>query len=224
VIKGILFDAADVFYRRAESTDAFASRLLAEGGFATSLTPAARTHLEGLHLQASKGVVGHEEYWDAYLQAHGVGPAERRAAMVKQISGHANAVQAIPGAHESVKALKQRGFLIGIVTDTIYPLSWKMGWLARAGVAEFVDVVSCSSELGFKKPEPAIYLDAVRRAGLTVPEAAFVGHDAGELAGARAAGLATVAVLYDHDAQADYYATTLMDLLDVPIFQAGRAW
>ena len=141
--------------------------------------------------------------------------------MVRQIGDQARLVQPMPGAHESVEELKARGFLVGIVTDTIYPLSWKMSWLDQAGVAEFVDVVSCSSELGLKKPDPAIYLDAVRKAKLTVAESAFVGHDAGELAGARRAGLSTVAVLYELDAQADYYATTLMDLLDVPIFQKG---
>lgn len=223
MIKGIFFDAADVFYRREESTIHFARRLMAECGLFTPLAPADESRLEDLHFQASKGSIGHEEFWHAYLQAHGVAPGGRRSAMVKQIGDQARQVQPIPGAHESAKGLKARGFLIGIVTDTIYPLSWKMSWLDQAGVAEFVDVVSCSSDLGLKKPDPAIYLDAVRKAKLTVAESAFVGHDAGELAGARRAGLSTVAVLYEPDAQADYHATTLMDLLDVPIFQKGAA-
>jgi hypothetical protein len=39
-----------------------------------------------------------------------------------------------------------------------------------------------------------------------------------ELQGARQAGMATVAVNYDPDAQADYYCQSLLDLLNVPIF------
>jgi FMN phosphatase YigB (HAD superfamily) len=217
MIKGIFFDAADVFYRREESTVAFARRLIREAGYSTQLAPVDESRMEELHLQASRGAIGHEHFWQAYLEAHGVATGDR-SGMVRQISDQARVVQPIPGAHASVAELKARGFLIGIVTDTIYPLSWKMSWLDQAGVAEFVDVVSCSSDLGLKKPDPAIYLHAVRQASLTVAESAFVGHDSGELAGARAAGLATVAVLYEPGAQADFYASTLMDLLDVPIF------
>jgi FMN phosphatase YigB (HAD superfamily) len=222
--KGIFFDAADVFYRRAESTIHFALRLVAEAGGLDRLSPADELRLEGLHFEASKGSIGHEQFWHAFLSAHGVTADGPRSELVKQIGEQARIVQPIAGAHESVKGLKARGFLIGIVTDTIYPLAWKMDWLEQSGVAEFVDVVSCSSDLGLKKPDPAIYLDAVRKAGLTVAESAFVGHDSGELAGAHRAGLATVAVLYEPAAQADYYATTLMDLLEVPIFRqaAGR--
>ena len=71
------------------------------------------------------------------------------------------------------------------------------------------------------KPEPAIYLHAVEQAHLTPDESAFVGHAADELEGAHRAGLVVVAVHYDPDARADYYAETLMDLLALPIFHGS---
>jgi HAD superfamily hydrolase (TIGR01509 family) len=222
MIKGIFFDAADVFYRRHESTIHFARRLAAGAGWSTPLSQPEESRLEELHLQASRGSIGHEQFWQAFLQAHGVASQERFSAMVKQIGDQARVVQPIPFARASVAELKARGFLVGIVTDTIYPLAWKMSWLEQAGVAEFVDVVSCSSDLGLKKPDPEIYLHAVRKAELIAAESAFVGHDAGELAGARRAGMSTVAVLYEPAAQADYYAATLMDLLEVPIFLRAK--
>ena len=104
-------------------------------------------------------------------------------------------------ARETVQALKQRGFVLSIITDTIYPLARKMRWLEKIGVAEFVDHVACSTELGVHKPDPAIYLGAVRQAGLTVDESAFVGHATDELAGARRVGMKTVAVFYGADAR-----------------------
>jgi FMN phosphatase YigB (HAD superfamily) len=99
----------------------------------------------------------------------------------------------------------------------MYPLEWKMNWLAAVGVAEFVDIVSCSSVLGSSKPNPEIYRDALCQAKIQPREAAFVGHDAGELEGARRVGMKTVAVNYQPGTAADYYASSLSDLLNVPI-------
>jgi FMN phosphatase YigB (HAD superfamily) len=121
-----------------------------------------------------------------------------------------------------MSGLKQRGFILGIVTDTMYPLEWKMNWLAAVGVAEFVDVVACSTVVGAHKPNPEIYLNALQQAKMQPREAAFVGHAADELDGARRVGMQTVAVNYNSGTQADYYAKSLMDLLNVPIFQKNH--
>ncbi len=217
-IKGILFDAADVFYRRQESTSGVARRLLQARGYSTELSADEAARLGALLSRASEGRVSAEEYWGEFLKAHGVLSPEERAEMMVQVLAQSHQVEAVPGAHDTARTLKQRGFILGIVTDTMYPLEWKMDWLNKVGVAEFIDVVACSTVLGVHKPDPAIYLDALRQAHLTVAEAAFVGHDAGEIEGARKVGLRTVAVLYDPQAQADYYAHTLADLLNVPIF------
>jgi len=219
-IKGIFFDAADVFYERDESTASFVRQLLTERGYSNQLSAEEQARQQVLNHQANGGLVSPDTFWNEMLKMHGVDAPQERASMIEKIMSHANNIHAIPGGRETLMALKQRGFLLGIITDTIYPLEWKMGWLDKVGVAEFIDVVACSSMLGAHKPDPAIYLDAVQKANLTTAESAFVGHDAGELEGARQVGLATVAVLYDPHAQADHYAETLPDLLNVPIFQA----
>ena len=143
---------------------------------------------------------------------------EDRKELLAKIDTYSDQVRAIPGGREALAGLKQRGFLLGVVTDTIYPIGRKMRWLNQVGVAEFIDVVACSTVVGAHKPDPAIYLDALRQAHLGPDESAFVGHAADELEGAHRAGLATVAVLYEPGASADYYAESLVDLLDVPIF------
>jgi FMN phosphatase YigB (HAD superfamily) len=56
---------------------------------------------------------------------------------------------------------------MGVVTDTMYPLEWEVGWLAQAGLDGLIDAVACSSELGRGMPDPAIYDDALARLGLT---------------------------------------------------------
>ncbi len=221
-IRGIFFDAAGVLYRRPESTSTYASRLLSERGLSMELSTQDWTRQKALRSQANRGRIGPGEYWDQVLLMVGVAdPAERRA-LASQIDDCSDCVVPIPGGREALAGLRQRGFLLGIVTDTIYPLERKKRWLDQVGVSEFVDVLACSTALGAAKPELAIYLSAVHGAHLTPEESAFVGHDAGELEGARRAGLVTVAVHYDPEARADYYAASLVDLLDVPIFQTAH--
>jgi HAD superfamily hydrolase (TIGR01509 family) len=221
-IKGIFFDAAGVLYQRPESTGIHVSKLLSERGLSMELSPQDRARQEALHSQANRGHLGPVEYWDQVLLMVGVADPVERRALVSHIDEYSDNVLPIAGGREALAGLKQRGFLLGIVTDTIYPIERKMRWLDRAGVAEFVDVVACSTVVGAHKPDPAIYLDALQQAHLTPGESAFVGHDADELDGAHRAGIATVAVYYGPDAKADYYARSLVDLLNVPIFGTAR--
>jgi HAD superfamily hydrolase (TIGR01509 family) len=213
-----MFDAAGVLYRRAERTGAYVSRLLVERGLPPDLLAQAGIAHQALRSQAECGQIGPDEYWDHRLKLHGVAGPEERRALVARISTYSDQVLPIPGNVETLAALKKCGFVLGIVTDTIHPIGRKMRWLNQVGVAEFIDVVACSTVVGAHKPDPAIYLNALQQARLTPGQSAFVGHAADELEGARRAGLATVAVLYEPDARADYYAESLPDLLDVPIF------
>ncbi len=218
--RGILFDAAGVFYDRPESTRKYVARLLQGKGLTAKLPARDRARQRALRSQANKGRVSPGEYWDQVLLMLGVTSEVERGTLVAKINAYSDQVQAIPGGRQTLAVLKQRGFLLGIVTDTIYPIERKMRWLEQVGVAEFIDVVACSTVVGAHKPDPVIYLDALQQAGLAPEESVFVGHAADELEGARQAGLATVAVLYEPGASADYYAETLVELLDVPIFHS----
>ncbi len=221
-IRGIFFDAAGVFYRRPLPTDKYMQGLLREKGYATELSAEDRVRQKALRSRADSGLVSHDAYWDGVLEMHGVGDPEERAPMVAKIHAFSDNVIAIPGGREAVATLKQRGFVIGIITDTVYPVERKMLWLDKVGVAEYVDVVTCSTVLGAHKPKPEPYLAALKEAQLSPEEAAFVGHDTDELAGAHRVGMTTVAVHYEADAEADYYAESLLDLLNIPIFKEAE--
>ena len=221
-IRGIFFDAAGVFYRRPLPTDKYMQGLLREKGYATELSAEDRVRQKALRSRADSGLVSHDAYWDGVLEMHGVGDPEERAPMVTKIHAFSDNVMAIPGGRETVATLKQRDFVIGIITDTVYPIERKMLWLDKVGVAEYVDVITCSTVLGAHKPKPEPYLAALKEARLSPEEAAFVGHDTDELAGAHRVGMTTVAVHYEADAEADYYAESLLDLLNIPIFKEAE--
>ena len=222
-IKGIFFDAAGIFYSRPKPTENYALNLLKRNGFSTEPSQEDLGRQKDLRAEASHGHVSYAAYWDQFLLMRGVTDPEQRKTLSKKIFDYSDSVIPVPGGREVVAGLKQRGFILGVVTDTMYPLEWKMRRLARVGVAEFVDVVACSTVLGAHKPDPTMYSNALQQAHLAPGEAAFVGHDARELEGARKAGMATVAVNYDPDAKADYYCKSLLDLLNVPIFKKSRA-
>jgi putative hydrolase of the HAD superfamily len=62
--------------------------------------------------------------------------------------------------------------------------------LAGCGLADSLDGVVTSAEVGSRKPDPAIFAPALRLAGCSAPEAVFVGDTPAEdLEGARAAGI-----------------------------------
>lgn len=217
-IRGIMFDAAGVFYDRPESTRRYVARLLHGMGLSAEVPARDRARQKALRSQANRGLLSPSGYWEQVLGMLGVDSQVEREALFAKINAHSDQIRAIPGGREAVEGLKGRGFVLGIVTDTIYPIGRKMRWLNQVGVAEFIDVVACSTVVGAHKPDPAIYLNALRQAHMRPDEAAFVGHATDELEGAHSAGLVTVAVLHEPDARADYYAESLVDLLNVPVF------
>lgn len=221
-IRGIFFDAAGVLYRRPDSTRAHAYQLLRKEGFSTELSASDQQRRKALRGQANVGRISAEDYWDQLLVMIGVSDPEKRRRLIGQIDDYSDSVLPIPDGRETLATLKQRGFILGIVTDTIYPIERKMRWLQQVGVAEFIDTVACSTVVGVQKPDPALYLNALEQSHLAPDESAFVGHAADELQGARQAGMATVAVLYEPGARADFYAESLVDLLDVPIFESSH--
>jgi HAD superfamily hydrolase (TIGR01509 family) len=121
------------------------------------------------------------------------------------------------GVPETLLALKERGFLLGIVTDTANSISAKLSWFERGGFGHVWDSIISSMDIGTRKPDPRIYQAALQQLGLTPDQAVFVGHRVSELAGARAVGMQTIAFNYDQDASADYFIGQFSDILKVPV-------
>lgn len=126
------------------------------------------------------------------LRLLGLDPADPRATAVRT----AYDARLIPllalfeGATETIAALRQR-YTVAIVTNGPVPL--QQAKLARFGLTEQVDHVVISDALGFRKPDPRIFHHACTLAGVAPEHAMHAGDSqATDVAGARAAGLATV--------------------------------
>ncbi len=100
------------------------------------------------------------------------------------------------GALETLGALRARGYPLALVSqcapDT--PALWRASVLAG-----MVDVEVFSSEVGLRKPDPAIYRLAAERLGVVCEGCVYVGDGAyGELTGAAALGMVPY-LLHDPD-------------------------
>jgi len=61
--------------------------------------------------------------------------------------------------------------------------------LRSHGMLDYFKTITMSWEVGFRKPHPAIYQEALKRANATAKESIFVSHDEVEVEGARAIGM-----------------------------------
>ena len=94
---------------------------------------------------------------------------------------------------DRVRDLRQRGYLLGLVTNNVREGS--ATWRAMVPVDELFDVVVDSSEVGMRKPNPAIFHHALELLGGVDPSAAvFLDDSPGNVAGARRAGLHAIQV------------------------------
>jgi putative hydrolase of the HAD superfamily len=121
-----------------------------------------------------------------------------------------------------LEALRNRGLKTGLVSNATDP-----GWLLRIdlerqGLAPYLDAVVFSSELGKRKPHPAIYEAALSELGVAAERTLFVGDRLVEdVQGPRKLGMTTVQAVWFHadenpdGIEADYRAFTQMDVLNV---------
>jgi FMN phosphatase YigB (HAD superfamily) len=99
--------------------------------------------------------------------------------------------------------------------------------LERLGLAGYLSTVVSSLDLAAALPDPANYQAALAAMSLAPEQVAFVGHDASELAGARALGMPTIAVNSDAASPADIHLDRFEQLSDcirndgAPLVAAG---
>lgn len=94
--------------------------------------------------------------------------------------------QLYPETREVLDAFQQRGFVMGVISDTSLSLSQT---LDSVGIRHYFSVILSSDEAGMMKPDPRIYRMALERAGVTAAESLFVDDTPEEADGARAIGM-----------------------------------
>jgi HAD superfamily hydrolase (TIGR01509 family) len=157
-------------------------------------------------LLAEEGIAVTDEELDSFLEAeHAAWQPARMLATT---------------THALLEALRDRGLRVGLVSNAFDPPHLLHRDLEQMGVAQRLDVAVFSSEMGWRKPHPAIFERALEAIGADPAATLFVGDTlATDIAGAKALGMHTCQALWfraDDDADApepEYRAFTQMDVL-----------
>ncbi len=213
-IKALFFDAGDILYYRPER-DKHLNEFLSK----REIKPAENFEAERKRIKdlAFSGKMRRHDYYRELIRLYGIeNPVDVEEGM-NALSRDDKTVAIFEGVPATINALKEKGYLLGIITDTAMPFSRKLDWFDEHGFGRVWDVVISSKEIGARKPAPGMYEEALLQTGLKPEEAVFVGHKTHELDGAKAIGMKTIAFNYDPDARADVYIDQFADLLSVPL-------
>jgi HAD superfamily hydrolase (TIGR01549 family) len=112
------------------------------------------------------------------------------------------------GLLETLKTLKQHGYLLGVLSNRNEPYS---DYLAELGLGEFFSLAVFAGEAGIYKPNPGVFHYLLEKAGVSAGESIYVGDNYyADVVGARNAGMSPI--LLD--------VNGLFDEPDCPVIQA----
>jgi putative hydrolase of the HAD superfamily len=126
------------------------------------------------------------------LTAAGVPPESLEEICAVRLEYVRRALKPRPGVVQTLRALRDRGQLVGLITVCTEDVETL--W-AESELAGLFDAEIFSSRLGVSKPDPRIYLACCEALGVEPHEAVFVGDGANdELGGARRVGMEAILI------------------------------
>lgn len=135
-------------------------------------------------------------------------------------------LRAADGAATTLATLRDAGYQIGLISNTIWPAELHMEDLEQLGLLEYLDHLTFSGEIGIWKPNRQIFQHTLDALGVAPEHALFVGDSPREdIVGAQGAGMRAVWVRSGEfplgDVQPDAIIDALPELL--PIVEHWRA-
>jgi putative hydrolase of the HAD superfamily len=115
--------------------------------------------------------------YDAALRGIGLElePALIERVMELEQEGWLNSVHVGPDVVSTLEELQRQGLRLGVVSNAAYLPRLMRAQLAALGLAKYFSGVIFSSEIGVRKPHPAIYQDALAKLGVEPSRTVFVG-------------------------------------------------
>jgi len=218
-VRTVLFDAGGVLL---DLDYAFLKRLL-EARHVTTTVEAlaesesiARTTIDRRVREGGRSSEAWRDYFRILLTRVGA-PPERTEEIIDTLAEAHQRVGlwtvAIEGAVQTVRALKEAGHRLGVVSNAEGRVAID---LEGAGYGGLFETVVDSHVVGVEKPDPAIFRIAMERMNVSPETTVFLGDvPAVDIAGARAAGL-TAVLLDRHDLYASSDAPRLRSIAEFP--------
>jgi putative hydrolase of the HAD superfamily len=156
-----------------------------------------------------------------------VAEAMLEEAAVRHLDGWTPHIRHDPDAAPTLRALRDRGLRIGLLSNTHWPRTFHERFLERDGLVALTDARLYTSEMEFQKPHPTAFQAALEALGVEDPQRAlFVGdRPYDDIHGAKQVGM--WAALRPHssvpayDVEPDAVIQRLPDLVEV-VERLGR--
>jgi HAD superfamily hydrolase (TIGR01549 family) len=103
--------------------------------------------------------------------------------------------EVVNGGREVLEELQKRGYILGIISNLIGTREIPE-WLEAEDYIRYFKSVVLSSVFGKRKPDPSVYFEAAKRAGVDPLKCAYVGDNLKrDVTGTRAAGFAQIVIM-----------------------------
>jgi putative hydrolase of the HAD superfamily len=117
--------------------------------------------------------------------------------LLTALDGYARAVNGwaivFPDARQTLQLLRERGYRLGLLSNTWWAAEWHNADLAAHGLADLLDEVAYTSDLPHSKPHPSVFLALAARLGIEVEACVMVGDRmVDDISGALGVGMRAV--------------------------------
>ncbi len=150
------------------------------------------------------------------LEAKGIFDDDKIAALTEEfeLASTTSGIEAVDGARETLERLRSKGIRLGLVCDTGFtPGRVVRERLAECQLAEYLEVLCFSDEVGVPKPGHEIFDKALAELGVRPPDALHVGDlKRTDIAGAHDVGMHAVRFRGVHNDKTD--ATEAESVID----------
>ena len=119
------------------------------------------------------------------------------AELLAALDGYARAVdgwaEVFPDARDTLLLLRERGYRLGLLSNTWWAADWHNADLATHGLADLLDEVVYTSDLPHSKPHPSVFREVAGRLGVEPAACVMVGdRPVDDISGALGAGMRAV--------------------------------
>lgn len=213
MIKAIIFDAEDVIYYRDEETLKPILDFFKEKGHDISTEQFGKA-LDEHRLAAYKGAISKDEHLKKTLEFLEIKFDDVFFdEFVQVFRKNFSNIKIKENISEVFEKLKSSGIKTAILTDTFASEEKKWEWFKKIDLAQFIDVIVCSSVTDHTKDEKETYKVVLQKLDLKPKEAIFVGHKEYEMQGAKLAGVKSVSI--EKGIGEDYYVEDVSEILNL---------
>jgi HAD superfamily hydrolase (TIGR01509 family) len=148
-------------------------------------------------LQEWARCIGNADFFNPleYLEGLIDEPIEREKISARRRKRHLEMIEegeTLPGVELYLQEAKRLGLKIAIASSS--PRSWVEGHLTRLGLLAYFDAICTGDEVVNKKPDPELFLNALRALGVTAAEAIVLEDSPNGILAANRAKIFAVAV------------------------------